>query len=49
MLAEDLASALLENEPYGLSYCYTPTSYCKLETATEAAAQYTTTLVYNNS
>jgi hypothetical protein len=47
--ADDFASASVEYEPYGMAYCYTPTSYCDVATATGAAAQCTTTFVYDGS
>ncbi|KUJ17637.1 uncharacterized protein LY89DRAFT_684627 [Mollisia scopiformis] len=43
--ADDLASASSEYAPYGMSYCYTPTTYCP----TASAATCTTTFVYDDS
>jgi hypothetical protein len=42
----DLASASSYNEPYGLSYCYTPTTYC---TTIAASSTCTPTFVYDSS
>jgi len=43
--ADDLASASSEYAPYGMSYCYTPTTYCP----TASAATCTTTFAYDDS
>jgi len=43
--ADDLASASSEYAPYGISYCYTPTTYCP----TASAATCTTTFAYDES
>lgn len=45
--ASDLAAASSEYMPYGLSYCYTPTTSCA--TGTASAASCTTTFVYDSS
>lgn len=41
---DDLASASSEYAPWGMTYCYTPTTYCP----TASAAQCTTTFVYDS-
>lgn len=45
--ADNLASASSEYMPYGMSYCYTPTSYCASGTA--SAASCTTTFTFDDS
>ena len=45
--AGDLASASSYNEPYGLSYCYTPTTYCATSSSTSAIC--TPTFVYDST
>ncbi|CZR56413.1 uncharacterized protein PAC_06301 [Phialocephala subalpina] len=43
--ADDLASASSEYAPYGMSYCYTPTTYCP----TASGATCTPTFTYDSS
>lgn len=45
--AADLSSASEEGKPYGLSYCYTPTTYCYTPTA--GAATCTPTFEFDSS
>jgi hypothetical protein len=44
--AGDLASASSYNEPYGLSYCYTPTTYCATASSVPTC---TPTFVYDST